>query len=207
MGRGKGKQKQQQPQAIHIEELEIENKVEIDYDKLALAIVKAKQIEKENEKKEKEEVLSKWQKEIGYNEHAEKRGLVQKLLRLCNGIKVVWNIMFISKKKHIETSPTNAFIQLLTSGFFYLVQFVLTLAAVCFVGAMLYHPNVKYTFVEYFIATTYAVGSFMLARLFRLMAIEIEQMSNREQILGVFTAVMSVFPLIEKVIELFKGVG
>jgi hypothetical protein len=47
----------------------------------------------------------------------------------------------------------------------------------------------------------------MLSRIFRLMAIEIGQTSNREQVLGVFTAVMSVIPLVEKIVELFKGVG
>ena len=208
MGRGKGKLKQKQKtQTIIIEELEIENKVEIDYDKLAAAIVKAKKIEKENEEQEKAAALTKWRAEVGYNEHKNKKGLSKKFFCACNSIKVVWNIMFISKKKHIAASPTSAFIQELTSSFFVLIKWLLTAFAICFLIAFAYHPNIQYGVGEYFMCGSFALLSFMLSRVFRLMAIEIEQMSNREQVLGVFTAVVSVIPLIEKIVELFKGAG
>ena len=207
MGRGKNKQKQQQMQAIHIEELEIENKVEIDYDKLADAILKAKRIEKEAEEREKAAALAKWRTEVGYNEHNNKKGFSKKFFCACNRFKVIWNIMFISKKKHIEISPTCSFVQGLTSSFFATIKWLLTALAISFVIAIAYHPRFEYGFAEYFMCGSFALLSFILSRVFRLMAIEIEQMSNREQVLGVFTAVISVFPLIEKVVELFKGVG
>lgn len=205
MGRGKNKQKQQQMQAIHIEELEIENKVEIDYDKLADAIVKAKRIEKEAEEREKAAAQAKWRTEVGYNEHKNKKGFSKKFFCACNRVKVVLNIMFISKKKHIATSPTSSFIQGLTASFFVLIQWLLTVFAIAFIIAIAYHPNIKYGVGEYFMCGSFTLLSFMLSRVFRLMAIEIEQMSNREQVLGVFTAVVSVIPLIEKILELFKG--
>ena len=195
------------PNIINIDELEIENKIEIDYDKLALAIVKAKRIEEENEEKENAKALASWKKEIGYNEHTDKKGIAKKVYCFCNRIKMVLNIMFISKKKHIATSPTSAFIQELTRSFFVLIQWVLTLIVVCLVGVLFYHPGIKYGFSEYSMCIVFVFLSFILSRLFRLMAIEIEQMSNREQILGVFTAVISVIPLVEKIAELFKGVG
>lgn len=195
------------PNIINIDELEIENKIEIDYDKLALAIVKAKRIEEENEEKEKKEALIKWKSEIGYKEYADKTGLEKHAYCFCNRIKVVWNIMFISKKKRIATSPTCAFLQEITRSIFKVVQLVLTLITICSVGTLFIHPGVRFCFVEYFTCISVALVSFMLARLFRLMAIEIEQMSNREQILGVFTAVISVIPLVENIGELFKGVG
>ena len=195
------------PNIINIEELEIENKVEIDYDRLAAAIVKAQKIEKENEEKARKAALSKWEKEIGYNNHADKQGLSRNVLCFFNRIKVVWNIMFISKKKHIVTSPTSAFIQGLTASFFGVIQKLLVFLAVSFLAVIIYHPGVKYGLLEYFMCGSFAVLSFMLSRMFRLMTIEIEQMSNREQVLGVFTAVVSVIPLIEKIVELFKGVS
>lgn len=192
---------------INIDELEIENKVVIDYDELARSIVKARQIEKEIEKQEKAEALARWKTEIGYNDHADKTGLVKKLFCFCNGFKVMWNIMFISRKKHIATSPTSAFIQGLTSAFFVLSQYVLTALAGCFIFGLLYHPNVVYGFDDYFMCIIFALISFMLSRIFRLMAIEIKQMSNREQVLGVFTAVMSVIPLVEEIAAVFQEVG
>ena len=193
------------PNIINIEELEIENKIEIDYDKLAAAIVKAQKIEEENAEKAKEAALRKWEKEIGYNDHADKQGLSRKVLCFLNRFKVVWNIMFISKKKHIVTSPTNAFIQGLTASFFGVIQKMLVLLAVGFLTVILFHPGVQYGLFEYFMCGSFAILSFMLSRVFRLMRMEIEQMSNREQVLGVFTAVVSVIPLVEKIVELFKG--
>lgn len=136
-----------------------------------------------------------------------KKGLSKKIFCACNSIKVVWNIMFISKKKHIATSPTSAFIQGLTASFFVLIQWLLTVFAIAFLVAIAYHPNIQYGISEYFMCGSFALLAFMLSRVFRLMAIEIEQMSNREQVLGVFTAVISVFPLVEKIVELFEGVG
>ena len=192
---------------INIDELEIVNNVVIDYDELARSIVKAKQIEKEIEKQEKEEAKARWQTEIGYNDHTDKTGLTKKIFCVFNGFKVAWNIMFISRKKHITTSPTNAFIQGLTSSFFVLIQHILTILAVCFGIGLFYHPNAVYGLDDYFMCTVFTIVSFMLSRIFRLMAIETEQMSNREQVLGVFTAVMSVIPLVEKIATLFQGVG
>jgi hypothetical protein len=206
MGRGKNKHREQS-QVVNIDELEIENKVEIDYDKLALAIVRAKQIEKENEEAAKVKALAEWRVSVGYKEHNDKKGLLKHVFRFFNRAKVVFNIMFISKRKHIATSPTSAFIQGLTSLFFNLCCWGFTLLAIAFAGAMAYHPNLAFAFNEYFTLGSFAVLSFMLSRVFRLMAIEIDQMSNREQVLGVFTAVISVFPLVEKVVELFQGVS
>ncbi len=179
---------------------------EIDYDKLAEAIVKAQQIERENEKKEQEESLNKWRKEIGYNEHAEKKGLIKIIFCFCNRLKLTWKMMFISRKKHIVTSPTSVFFQGLTSMFFSIIQFILTLLAIAFAVTLFVHPDISYGFSDYFMQCALAVLSFMLSRIFRLMAIETEQMTDRERILGVFTAVVSVYPLVEKVIEIVKAV-
>lgn len=186
---------------------DLDDTMEIDYEKLAIAIAKAKKIEKENEKRERAEALAKWQKEIGYNEHADKKGLKKKLFCFFNNIKVLWNIMFISRKKHIATSPTSAFFQGISSAFFSVVQYALAVIAAGYVIVLFYHPGVQYKFGECFMCFVFAIISFMLSRIFRLMAIEIEQMSNREQVLGIFTAVMSVYQLVEKVAGLFQGVG
>ena len=197
--------KKKTPNHLNIEKLEIENKVEIDYDRLAAAIVKAQKDGKENEAQEKAAALEKWRAEVGYNDHKNKKGFSKKFFCACNRFKVIWNIMFISKKKHIEISPTCSFVQGLTSSFFATIKWLLTALAISFVIAIAYHPRFEYGFAEYFMCESFALLSFMLSRVFRLMAIEIEQMSNREQVLGVFTAVVSVIPLVEKIVELFRG--
>lgn len=199
-----GKKKKEKAQSINNTQ---GLKVEIDYDKLAEAIVKAKQIEKQNEEQEKAKKLAEWRATIGYKEHDDKKGLRRTLFRLCNRIKVIFKIMFILRKKHIETSPTKAFIQSLTYSFFNLVKWVLTLGAICFLVPLFYHPNVEYGCIEYIAIIVCGVVTFILSRIFRLMAIEIDQMNDREQVLGIFTAVISIYSLIEKVIEFFQVVG
>ena len=198
-----GKKKEKAQTINQIQNLNLE----IDYDKLALAIVKAKRIEKENEELAKAKALAEWRASVGYKEHNEKKGLLKHVFRFGNRAKVVFNIMFISKKKHIATSPISAFIQELTSLFFKLCCWGFTLLAITFAVAMVYHPDMTFAINEYITCGLFAILSFMLSRVFRLMAIEIDQMSNREQVLGVFTAVISVFPLVEKVVELFQGVS
>ena len=192
---------------IKLYNVKTQEKMDFNYDKLAEAIVKAQQIEKENEKKEQEESLNKWRKEIGYNDHIDKKGLKKIIFCFCNMLKLALKMMFISRKKHIVTSPTSVFFQGLTSMFFSIIHFILTLLAIAFAVTLFVHPNIGYVLSDYFMQCVFAILSFMLSRIFRLMAIEIDQMSNREQILGVFTAVISIYPLIEKAIELFKGVG
>lgn len=206
MGRGKNKQKQQQPQTIHIEELEIENKVEIDYDKLAEAIVRANQIQKVKEKEEEEKAFVEWRRSLGYKEHADKTGFTKKVFSICNRWKMVLNLMFFPKKKKMLTSPTGIFLQECIAGFFRLVKTMLTLSAAVFTILLFYHPDIDFGILEVVTIIVFALLSFLLSRLFRLMAIEIEQMSNREQLLGVFSAIITVFSLFDKVIELLLEV-
>ena len=181
--------------------------LEIDYDKLAEAIVKAKKIEKENETLQKEEALKTWRKEIGYNDHEDKQKWQQPVYRFSNRVKVILKVMFISKKKHIAISPTKILLQSIISLFFKVVQWILTIATLCFGILIFYHPNHSYGIVECSRCVILSLFSFILSRIFRLMVIEIDQMDSREQLLGVFTVIVSFFPLIEKAIELFKGVG
>ena len=117
--------------------------------------------------------------------------------------------MFISKKEHIAVSPTSGLIQGMTSAFFSFIQIILTLGAVVLLFApvlLTLYNGVEFVFSDWFMFIGLSVFSFMLSRIFRLMAIEIEQMSDREQVMGIFTAVISVTPILEKAIEVMKEV-
>ena len=199
--------KKKESNIIKIDEVEIESKIKIDYDELASAIARAKQLEKETEKRERAEALEKWRKEIGYKDYSDKKGFLKKFFRFCNNLKVFWKLMFFSRKKHIETSPTSGFIQGLTSGLFMAITVLLTVLFAMFIFLMFCHPERVFGFRDYFMCGALSIVSIILSRIFRLMSIEIDQMTDREQILGVFTAVMATVPLIEKIVELFKGGG
>ena len=196
--------KKDKPQVINnIQELNLE----IDYNKLAEAIVKAKQIEEDNATKKNAEDLAAWRRSIGKKDHEDKKGLMKKIFVVCNRIKVSTKIIFYPKNKRLYKSMTGAVMQGVPATFFNVVKWFLWVLTAGFIGSLFFHGETEFTFLQYCTSIGRAILAFMLAGIFRLMAIETEQMTDRERILGIFTAVVSVYPLIEKAIELFKGVG
>lgn len=192
---------------INIDELEIESKVEIDYDKLAQAIVKAKQIEEELAAKEKAADLEEWKRSLGVNNHEDKKGIKKKFFVFFNRIKVFLNLIFFSKKKKVRVSMTGAFMQSITAMFFHMIKVILWVLSLAFVSVCVYHGNIAFDLLNYVYYIGFAIIAFMLASIFRLMAIETEQITDRERVLGIFTAVVSVIPMIEIMVSFFKEVG
>ena len=194
--------KKDKPQIINnIQELNLE----IDYDKLAQAIVKAKQIEEENAAKKKAADLEEWKKSLGVNGHEDKKGIKKKFFVICNDVKVFFNLIFFSKKKEVRVSMTGAFLQSITAVFFHAIKIMLWILSLLFIIVCFYHKNIDFGILNYLYCITFAIIAFVLASIFRLMAIEIEQITDRERVLGIFTAVMSVIPMIETIVSIFRG--
>lgn len=192
--------KKDKPQVINnIKELNLE----IDYDKLAESIVKAKQIEEENAAKKKAADLEEWKKSLGVNKHEDKKGIKKKIYVFCNNVKVFFNLIFFSKKKKVRVSMTGAFMQSITAAFFHLIKVMLWILSLAFISVCVYHGNMAFSLLNYVYYIGFAIIAFMLASIFRLMAIETEQITERERVLGIFTAVMSVIPMIETIVTFF----
>lgn len=195
--------KKEKAQVINnIQELNLK----IDYDKLAQAIVKAKQIEEENADKKKTADLEEWKRSLGVNKHEDKKGIKKKIYVFCNNVKVFFNLIFFSKKKKVRVSMTGAFMQSITAAFFHVIKVMLWILSLVFIGVCIYHGNMAFGLLNYVYYIGFAIISFMLASIFRLMAIETEQITERERVLGIFTAVMSVIPMIEIIVSFFKEV-
>ncbi|MBE6768093.1 MAG: hypothetical protein E7549_04185 [Ruminococcaceae bacterium] len=196
--------KKDKPQVINnIQELNLE----IDYDKLAQAIVKAKQIEEENVAEKKAADLEEWKRSLGVNKHEDKKGIKKKIYVFCNNVKVFFNLIFFSKKKKVRVSMTGAFMQSTTATFFHVIKVMLWILSLAFISVCVYHGNMAFDLLNYVYYIGFAIVAFMLASIFRLMAIETEQITDRERVLGIFTAVMSVMPMIEIIVSFFKEVG
>ena len=196
--------KKDKPQVINnIQELNLE----IDYDKLAEAIVKAKQIEEENATKKKAEELAAWRKSIGINNHDDKKGIIKTVSVFFNRLKVSTKIIFYPKKKKLYNSMTGAFMQGITTAFFNLIKWFLWLLSAAFILSIFLHGEVEFTILDYITCVGRAILAFVVAGIFRLMAIETEQLTDRERILGIFTAVVAVIPMIEIIVSFFKEVG
>ncbi len=181
--------------------------LEIDYDKLAESIVKVKQIEEETAAKKKAADLEEWKRSLGVNKHEDKKGIKKKIYVFCNNVKVFFNLIFFSKKKKVRVSMTGAFMQSITAAFFHLIKVMLWILSLAFISVCIYHGNMAFSLLNYVYYIGFAIIAFMLASIFRLMAIETEQITERERVLGVFTAVMSVIPMIETIVTFFKEVG
>lgn len=199
--------KKKAPDVINIEELEIKNKVEIDYNKLAEAIIKAQKLAEENEAKQKEKELAEWRESIGYKSHSDKKGIKKKLFVFCNTFKVFFKLMFFPKKNKLKVSATGAFMQSMTATFFHLVKFMLWVLVFAFLSVAFYHGNMAFGLTDYLYYIGFACIAFVLSGIFRLMAIEIEQMSDGERVVGIFTAVLSVIPMIEIIAGFLKEVS
>lgn len=197
------KKKDKQQVINNIKELDLE----IDYEKLAQAIVKAKQIEEKNLAEKKAADFEEWKKSLGVNRHEDKKGLKKKLYVLCNNAKVFFNLIFFSKKKKIRVSMTGAFMQSITAIFFHVIKVLLWILSLAFISVCVFHGNMAFGLLNYVYYIGFAIIAFMLASIFRLMAIETEQITERERVLGIFTAVMSVIPMIEIIVSFFKEVG
>ena len=196
--------KKDKPQVINnIQELNLE----IDYDKLAESIVKAKQIEEENSAKKKTEELASWRKSIGIKNHEDKKGIKKNFFVCCNRIKVFFKLLFFSRKEKLHSSMTGAFMQSLTAAFFSAIKWILWILSIAFIGVSISHGNMLFGLLDYVYYIGFALIAFMLGGIFRLMAIETEQITDRERVLGIFTAVMSVIPMIEIIVSFFKEVG
>lgn len=180
---------------------------EIDYDKLAEAIVKAQQKAKEQQIKEKEQAFIEWRAELGYKEHNDKHGLRKMLLVIGNRFIYAFRLMFVSKKRKIETSFSAIFVQTLLVGFFNFLKHATLISSILFIGFMFYHPEIDFEKYHYIILSVLAILSFLYSRFFRLISIEIDQMNDKEQLLSLFTAVVAIIPLVEIAFNFLKGVG
>lgn len=181
--------------------------VEIDYDKLAEAIVKALKKEKEQLDKEKQESFNEWRKSLGYKDYSDKRGFVKLIYTFGNRFLFVLRLMFISKKRKIETSFSATLLQTVLVGVFNVLKYGTLFSSFLLVVFMFYHPSIIWKNYYYFILFGLSIVSFVYSRIFRIVSIEIDQMSDKEQILSLFTAVIALVPLVELVTDFLKGVG
>ena len=180
--------------------------LDIDYDKLAEAIVKAQQKAKEQQIKEKEQAFIEWRAELGYKEHNDKHGLRKMLLVTGNRFIYAFRLMFVSKKRKIETSFSAILLQTLLVDFFKFLKLGTLISSIFFIGFMFYHPDFIFENYDYFVLSSLAIFSFLYSRFFRLISIEIDQMNDKEQLLSLFTAVVAIIPLVEVVFNFLKGV-
>ena len=181
--------KRKEKTAVHIDTLNLE----IDYDKLADAIVRA-QAKYNKELQQQEEDVRKEQIQIrntvlGRKDYTnEKRWFFRKVKEAWNNVQMVFRILFIPKAHAQYLSGVNMLFRGVTESIFALARYGLYIVAI----ALLYNFIFVKQLADYLI---YAVVAFLYAQIFRLVQFEVERIKDREYVLAIFGAIISVIGL------------
>lgn len=178
-----------------------------DYQKFADAIVEAQIKAKEKEdglnKQKSEEANIEWQKIIGYKEYSDdKKWLIKRLHKLKNVVVVFFYMLFFKKKNAKYDVATFAILKLFLSVLFGIFKFLLYLFSIGLLISTFYSFTEK-AFVFSGIPLCYAFLSFMIARLIRVAQFEVENMNEREYLIGILSAVTSFMAMIFALLALF----
>ena len=185
-------------------------KDEIDYDKLADAIVKAHNCIKEQERieqcNERERLEAKWHEAIRYKEYSETRNVFFRIIReIRNTIVVLFSIIFFRKKYAKDDIVTFGLMKMAISSLFGIIKWLLYIVALIFLLGAFYSLDKN----EWIVQPIYILHSFVVlvfARLFRVAAYETENMNDRQNLIGVLSALSAFLALIIAIISLVAAV-
>lgn len=175
-------------------------KVEIDYDKLAEAIEKAHNRIKEQDRieqcDEQKQLEAQWHKAIHYKEYPETRNVIlRKIREIRNIIAVLFSVIFFRRKFAKDDIVTFGLMRMAISSLFGIIKWLLYVVALCMLLGSFY------SFEEYkwIIQPIYILYSFIIlvfARLFRVAAYEVENMNDRQNLIGILSALSAFLALI-----------
>lgn len=167
---------------------------------LAQAIVKAyfdaeeKKIKKENEDKEK--AHREWLEFLGQKEYPENENRLKKMWhKVCNDLRLLMKLLFISRKDVKNTRATFALMSLTIVCVFTIIKWCLYGAVVLFI-AMIILQKISH------IGIFGAAICFVLARVFRIASFEIEEMQDDNLLTAVFSGVLSFVAVIISIIAI-----
>lgn len=185
------------------------NKCSIDYEKLAHAIVKAQQISKEkaerDEKKEQAKHREEWYKTIGYTELKGNEKLLLKLWIKIRNFGVIIKTFFLYKKEYAKTdSMTFSLLQMATSGILGIIKLLFYVIGVLFIVALA--TAVKDEIATMGIWIGYILLSFLtfaLGKMFKIASFEVENMTDRNLLISIFSAITSFVAMVLAVVAFF----
>lgn len=190
--------KKKTPGVININELEIENKIEIDYDKLEQAILKATtaadKIKTTEEEAKKTELISRRNKKLGEKDFSHIQNRFWRHLRIMmNKGWVIIRVLFVPKELAKEFSAVDSLFKLVTALSFWIARFALYVLTAYLAVQTFVQANP--------VLTLYGIAAFMLAQIFRIAQIEVENLKDREYVIGVFAAVVAIVSLVVSILD------
>lgn len=177
---------------------------EIDYDKLAKAIVKAqqeadnqKEIEKkETEEKQRKDIIAKRKEILKEQDFSNIKCRLWRFIRtFFNTWRVYINIMRLSKENIKYFSAVDSLINIANALLFRIFRIVLYLVALFAVILIFFKMNIV-------VCVVVAFASFTIAQLIRIAENEVENMTERDYAVAIFSGLISVMSLIVSVISI-----
>lgn len=185
-------------------------KVEINYDKLADAIVNAHNRVKEQERIEQSDEQKKleddWDAAIHYKNYPETRNIfLQGIREIRNTIAVLFSIIFFKRKYAKDDVVTFGLMRMAISSLLGIIKVLLYLVSIFLLLVSFYSIENK----EWIMQPIYILYSFvalLFARLFRVAEYEVENMRDRQNLIGILSALSAFLALIVAIIALVVAV-
>lgn len=187
--------------------------VTIDYDKLAEAIVKANKIIKEDEQnlalKQKEQENKEWNETMGYKIYPEDETGIKKVFHsILNSIVVCWNTFNLNPRKIKDDTVVFLLMQSVVSSFFSVLKIILYLGAALFLllFVLSFFPDYAWSISHKILSLVICIFLFIYGKMFRLAALEIDNMTDRQYVVGIFSGLSAFLALIVAIISLIVAV-
>lgn len=166
-------------------------------DEMKQAIIEAyfeiQQINMNNKQQEKQ----KWkEKMFGSEKPLPKNKILHKIVNIRSGLKAFFKILFIKQEDVLEGLGTVSLLKLILLPIFDILRYGLYI----FVVYALYSI---FAFKSFW-GIVLAVFAFLLARIFRIVSLEIDNMKDREYLISLFSCVMSFGAIIIAIIALLN---
>lgn len=179
--------------------------VEIDYDKLADAIVAAhERIQKDTTRMSAEDIR-RWQEVIGRKDYSHIKNRIKRAcLNGINFVRCTLKLLFLKKKDAKTDRTTFVLLKTLLVDIFSLAKWFLYLLAFSLTLSSFYdtaQQKIGVTFNGLYIF--YALFAWIVARMFRLAALEVDNMEDRNYLLAIFSSVTSFVAMTLALIALF----
>lgn len=178
--------------------------LDIEYQKLAKAIVKAqqdadnqKEIEKkETEEKQRKNIIAKRKEILKEQDFSNIKCRLWRFIRtFFNTWRVYINIMRLSKENIKYFSAVDSLINIANALLFRIFRIVLYLVALFAVILIFFKMNIV-------VCVVVAFASFTIAQLIRIAENEVENMTERDYAVAIFSGLISVMSLIVSVISI-----
>lgn len=194
-----GKKKQKQKGQAKTESVKAENVATIEDERISKIIVNAlTEYDKQKQEKakfENEAKLKADEKRLGINGNKGK-------------FRAVLKILFRPKKYAKNMNAGTALVKLALQGFYKIVEWITLICAILFLAVIplqYYIPSVvPMKWYLSVVSGVWGITLLLLSRMFRIAAIEVDEVKDNNYLFGLFTAVTSIVSAIVSIIALVK---